>query len=749
LVAYFTGGIPMNKNRSLIRIATIIILTTLLSATVNLSPVLSDGSNTTYLPLIINDSDSNPTTPLVVNFDHYGPEGGTVTALATLPDQTDLIYAGSWGSGVFKSVDHGDTWTFASHGLTNLFVYSLAIDPTNPDIVYAGTYYDGVYKTVDGGDNWTQVSDGLNDSAVVYVLAVNPENPEILFAGTRGDNNDNTSYCSGTIYNWGGGVFRSANGGASWTQVDGGQACGYVYGMAIDPTDADIVYVASHEKGVLKSTDGGLTFSYKNTGLSDLATRTIVVDPDVPSRLFVSSWHGGAVFISNNSGTSWSTVNSGISGYNVFKLGLDPDYRSSSNCAALYGTVWGSGNGLIRSLNCGSTWANLGPGSYAQYVYALALATPDEDSAADLFFGISAVGVFTSSNLGVTWVEANDGLTNTSINTLAYAPTDETTLYAGTVNSGIFKSEDNGETWTASRAGLPFGTGAYSSILRIVVDPTNSNILYAGTDGNGIYKSTDGGANWSSSNTGIASITGSELAGINSSTVFPGSVPYDAPFFDESLEPNDLQSQNTSLGTKAFAALVINPASHTTVYAGSGNGVYKSTNSGSNWSLTSLSGVEVFSLAIDPNSTTTLYAGTEEGVYKTTNSGSSWSLVSASTGLIYDIDIDPSNSNLIYASTSDAGVYRTTDGGSTWLIYDIGIEGLTVYSLAIDENDSSILYAGTSEGLYRMNTSEGEWQWIELDDQVSFVDPVMTKADSADTVFMGTRSGTIIATITD
>jgi hypothetical protein len=70
----------MNRNHSWIKIASIIILITLLSATVHLSTVLSDGSNTTYLPLIVNGSNLSPTPPLVVNFEHYGPGGGTVTA---------------------------------------------------------------------------------------------------------------------------------------------------------------------------------------------------------------------------------------------------------------------------------------------------------------------------------------------------------------------------------------------------------------------------------------------------------------------------------------------------------------------------------------------------------------------------------------------------------------------------------------------------------------------------------------------
>jgi hypothetical protein len=66
-----------------------------------------------------------------------------------------VIYAGTFGSGVYKSIDGGYFWNAASRGLTNLEVYSLAIDPTQPSTLYAGTYHSQVYKSIDGGNTWT------------------------------------------------------------------------------------------------------------------------------------------------------------------------------------------------------------------------------------------------------------------------------------------------------------------------------------------------------------------------------------------------------------------------------------------------------------------------------------------------------------------------------------------------------------------------------------------------------------------
>src|SRR5512135_3396669 len=94
-----------------------------------------------------------------------GPDGGTIVALAIDPSNPQTVYAGSYGSGVFKSLDGGTTWQAASQGLTNLYIYSLAIDPTHPATVYAGTYRSQVYKSEDGGKTWHWSGNGMQASA--------------------------------------------------------------------------------------------------------------------------------------------------------------------------------------------------------------------------------------------------------------------------------------------------------------------------------------------------------------------------------------------------------------------------------------------------------------------------------------------------------------------------------------------------------------------------------------------------------
>src|SRR5439155_13478532 len=103
-----------------------------------------------------------------------------VVTIALLAELT--IYAGSSGSGVFKSINCGVSWIAFHTGLTNLYVYALAIDPVTPTTLYAGTR-GGVFKSTDGGVSWSAFNTGLTNLSV-WALAIDPQRPATLYAGT-------------------------------------------------------------------------------------------------------------------------------------------------------------------------------------------------------------------------------------------------------------------------------------------------------------------------------------------------------------------------------------------------------------------------------------------------------------------------------------------------------------------------------------------------------------------------------------
>jgi photosystem II stability/assembly factor-like uncharacterized protein len=116
-----------------------------------------------------------------------------------------------------------------------------------------------VFKSTDGGTTWSAVNSGLTNTAV-FALAIDPTTPNTLYAGTGG-----------------GGVFKSTNGGATWVATGTGPT--NVRALAINPTTPTTLYAGTNGGGVFKSTDGGTTWSAVNTGLTNLYVRALVINP--------------------------------------------------------------------------------------------------------------------------------------------------------------------------------------------------------------------------------------------------------------------------------------------------------------------------------------------------------------------------------------------------------------------------------------------------------------------------------------
>jgi len=231
-----------------------------------------------YLPLI---SKVRPTLP--VQSYSIGPDGGTFTAVVADPHNDNVLYIGTYGAGVFKSPDGGASWTQKIKGLANTLIQSLAIDPQDSTILYAGTYNNGIYKSTDSGNNWVEANGGQSGQFVVYDVDVDPNNSsKVYFAGRR----------KGTLI---GEVYKSVNAGQSWSLIFSGQNLGtgdYFYDIDIDPTNSNILYVAAHEHGFYKSTNGGASFSAINHGVGDLSSRTLAINPSNPLQVFGGVWHG-------------------------------------------------------------------------------------------------------------------------------------------------------------------------------------------------------------------------------------------------------------------------------------------------------------------------------------------------------------------------------------------------------------------------------------------------------------------------
>ncbi|HEY3203356.1 MAG TPA: hypothetical protein VGL03_06810 [Thermoanaerobaculia bacterium] len=228
-----------------------------------------------------------------------------VDCLVMDPASASTIYAGT-GNGVFKSTDGGATWTASVSGLSNLLVTSLALDTRSPSTLYAGTNGGGVFRSTDGARTWTLASGsafrnrsyrqgsridvGSLASPIVLALAIDPSQPETVYAGTSD------------------GLFKSSNGGTSWSKASSGMRSTFVLALAVDPFTPSTLY-AGTASGVVKSSDRGASWMAAVTGLTNSFVTTLAIDPTSPSRIYAGTDAG--IFVSLDAAETWKPLTLG------------------------------------------------------------------------------------------------------------------------------------------------------------------------------------------------------------------------------------------------------------------------------------------------------------------------------------------------------------------------------------------------------------------------------------------------------
>lgn len=324
-----------------------------------------------------------------------------------------VIYAAT-SNGVFKTTNGGADWKPANNGLAGVQVFSLAIDPKAPATVYAGTFGSGVFKTTDGGDHWVPARAGFGDDTALFVT-LDPSHPATIYAGTTASSPSR----AGSSFLPGSAVIKSANGGLTWTAANAGLPRAIVTALAIDPSDTSVVYAGTSTYGVFKTTDGGLTWTPANDGISTSDISHLLVDPRSPNVLYV-----------------------GIEG-------------CSAGCS--------SPAGVFKSTNGGTSWVSASTG-LADDLQVVALAIDPEDTRV-LYAATRFNGLFKTTNGGMNWMPINPAPTGTMFAIVHFAlvvdSANSGTVYAGTFD-GVLKTPDGGKTWMAANNGLPPSTRVFA-----------------------------------------------------------------------------------------------------------------------------------------------------------------------------------------------------------------------------------------------------------------------------------------------
>ncbi len=253
------------------------------------------------------------------------------------------------------------------------------------------------------------------------------------------------------------GVWRSTDGGSSFSAVNNGLTSLHVSSLAIDPTSPSTIYAGTVEDGLFKTTNGGASWTPMNTGLGNLDVYSVAVDPVTPSNVYVGLDLGG-IYRSVNGGATW-LPGGGSGGLTVWQIAIDPTIPST-----LYA---GTTSGVRKSVNSGAVWSATGSMQIVDYqgprnIFDVRAVLIDASNPSTVFAGAhEGGGVFKSTNGGTTWVHSSTGLLSQFnnwrfMNVLAQDPTNPSTLYASSTRS-TYRSLDGGTTWVIFETGLSRG----------------------------------------------------------------------------------------------------------------------------------------------------------------------------------------------------------------------------------------------------------------------------------------------------
>ena len=664
--------------------------------------------------------------------------GDEVSDLVYAPADPNLAYATTRISGFWRSADGGATWTPASTGLpVSATLRGLAVGPTGDLYIgqtgapsaSLGAGPGRLYTSADGGDQWSSLNDVLTFSSI-HAFAADPSDPNVAYAGV-----------------WGGGTWKTSDGGASWTLLP--EAPVSAAALAVDPDDSQTVYATDRTQPVLwQSADGGQHWWRRfHAGSAYSRLQTLAIDPHHADTVYVSAFKPGGY------GAEGSLFRVTCAGYAdvtgslprvVISLGVSPDQPglilASTHVYGLYrsaddGQTWQvvedslpkvGFNTLAWEPDSGAVWGGACSGSFPDYLRPPGLPNGDAEP-----------GLYRSTDGGQTWTHVLTGVVGKGF---AFAPR---AIYAAAGND-VYLSTDGGQTWIPQPGGPSLG---YSAVA------VGEGQIYVGTLGGGVYTATVaidhapfyGALTWQGTSGPAAEIHAIQLTSVPGltgtlfATAFPGGV-YKSTDGGASWQEANFGLPGFTLPDPArngYYALAANPVNPQNLYLGIyGYGVYRSEDGAATWlpANTGLGNRYIYSLLVE-GSGNYIWASTNDGVQSLWRSPTgtpgrlSWSPAPdapSSFQAITGIEINPENPDKLTIAAFPAGVFATSDGGAHWYersnnlyvgkqrTHGVGFED-GYYQLAQDPLDPRHLFYGVYTGQV-YETRDGGQSWSTFDD---------------------------------
>lgn len=661
-------------------------------------------------------------------------EDGTVppNAIWKAKLERDALLEAQGGMPAFDST----SWTALGPGNIGGRIRSILIHPTNTNTMWLGAVGGGVWKTTNGGSSWAPMDDFLPAIAIGCMI-LDHSNPNVLYAGTGEGFFEALEGSSNTATLTGAGIFKSTDGGLTWNQMPSTANWKFVNRISMHPTNSQTMLTATDE-GIFLTTDGGTSWTKTHTAW----TYDIDYNPTNPN-VVVAGIHGGSgVIYSTNGGVTW-TNSVGISGShrcevawapsapNIVYAGVSASGRIKIYQSTLSGATFAlktSGNGITTYEAYNSAlWVDPTNSNYlivgGVYLYrsadagvtltsAFSNVHPDMHDVVAMpgFDGVNQRTVFFATDGGI--YRASNVYTNTVSNLnneLAI-----TQFYGGAMNNStgvmIGGAQDN---YTLRYAGNPNnwtpvigGDGGFCA-----ADQTNSNYFYGGYQWLGLRRSSNGGTSWTSITSGLSDSGGSNCNFIS--------------FF--MLDPNE-PNRMLVCARRLWRANNIRSSPPTWTIIKTAIGAWPDKDMGKAPPPAHMNDNNPFNIStvdIAKGNSNIIWVGHNNGeVYYTTNgtaTSPAWTRVDNNPGPLPDrwvsrIVIDPNNHSRVYISFmgwAGNNIWMTENSGATFTqITGTGnrtIPTAPVSALALDPLKPGRLFAGTDIGIFTSWDNGQSW----------------------------------------
>lgn len=563
--------------------------------------------------------------------------------------------------------------------------------PTDDQLFYVTSPGGGVWKTTDGGQTYTSSDDGLPYGACSN-LVMDPTNTDVLYV-VNGDPFSWWQSCTG--------VYKSTDGGITWlpTTLAFSLNQTVIQELKMSPTDPQILFAATTD-GLYKTTDGGLNWGIARSG----EYTSVAFKPNDGTTIYAAASNGtDQVFKSVDTGITWTQITTFNMGSNFIRLSttqLDAE-RLLISC---------SDNTLYQTTDAGTTITQLGATPENEIVCY----SPQDTNT--LYCGY--VVLYRSTDGGMSWNQITDWW-NSGEYTEIHADFDEF-AYSNNTNDiyfcndgGLYKYDETNDQWSDLSNGLQIG-----QFYRIINAGNNDMVLLGGTQDNGGRKRAPNG-DWINENGG----DGMEVA-MNPDDYYEYYTCY--------INGTGLERTSNGGGTRVniynnipgnpvgqwVTPYDMDPQSAESLVAGY-NRIYRTDNKGANWYELGInlanSNEGVVDIELSHYDVDVVYASYSDKFLKTTDSGQNWDNINLpGTQPITRITTDPTNDDHIWVTrggyTAGTKVTRSIDGGETWTDYSEGLPNVPHNVIIFEPNSPGRLYVGNDFGVYFRDSLMEAWE---------------------------------------